>query len=117
MMGISSGARSGRIDKHYTDLAEKFNSLNSKMQAVIREARQATAFMHDNPNGEFNQEDRDKYSDLFTEAISSPNGFFGCIDLLQPMLDVEQGTKTPAEFVAEEEGYDAVEYSAQFNRG
>jgi hypothetical protein len=116
-MAISSNARFVRIDKHYTDLAKKFASLNSQMQAVIREARQATAFMHDNPNGEFDQADRDKYSDLFTEAIATPNGFFGCVDLIQPMLEVEQGAKTPAEFVAEETGYSAVEYSAQFDKG
>lgn len=116
-MGISSGARLGRIDKHYTDLTKKFNSLNSQMHAVIREARLATAFMHDNPSGEFDQADRDKYSALFVEAISTPEGFFGAIDLIQPMLGVEQGTKTPAEFVAEETGYNAAEYSAQFDRG
>lgn len=116
-MGVSSNARLGRIDKHYTDLAKKFNSLNSQMQAVIREARIATAFMHDNPNGEFDQADRDKYSNLFVEAITAPNGFFGCVALIQPMLDVEQGTKTPAQFVAEETGYNAVSFSASFDQG
>lgn len=116
-MAISSNARFVRIGKHYTDLAKKFASLNSQMQAVIREARLAPAFMHDNPNGEFDQADRDKYSDLFTDAITAPNGFFGCVGLIQPMLDVEQGTKTLADFVTEETGYNSVKYSAQFDKG
>lgn len=114
-MGISSSARPTRIDDHYNKLAKEFNSLNSKMHAIIREARVATAFMHDNPKAEFDQADRDKYSDLFVQAITAPNGFFGAAALLQPMIDVEQGAKTAEDFVAEETGYNAVEYSAQFD--
>lgn len=116
-MGISSGAIASRIDKHYTDLEKKFNTLNSQIQVVIREARLATAFMHDDPKNEFTQEDRDKYSAAFVQSITAPNGFLGAVDLLQPMIDVEQGTKTTEEFVTEEAGYDSATYSAMFDKG
>ena len=115
-MSISTGARASRIDNHYTGLAKKFNALNSEMHKIIAESRVATAFMHDDPSAEFDQVDRDKYSDLFVQAIMGESGLFAAVELLQPMLDVEQDTKTPEQFVAEETGYNAVEYSAQFDK-
>lgn len=114
-MSISANARLVRIDDHFISQAKKFNSLNSQLQALIREVSISTAFMHNDPRNEFTQEDRDKYSNEFVKAITAPNGFFGTVALIQPMLDVEQGTKTPAEFVAEETGYNAETFSKQFD--
>jgi len=114
-MGVSSGARAVRIDKKVNQINKQAQSLITQLQGVIKMANTFTAFMHDDPNGEFNQADRDKYSDMFVATISSPTGLMGCIDLIQNMLEVEQGAMTTAEFIAQEQSYSPETYSKTFD--
>ena len=114
-MGVSTGARSGRIDAEPKRIFKNVLQANAQLKVAIKEALIFTAFMHDDPRGEFDQADRDKYSDLFMAAITPPDGLFGTMALLQPMQDVETGVKTPAQYVVEQTGYDATTYSKQFD--
>ena len=114
-MGTSTGARPARIDDEAKRIFKKVLQANAQLKVAIEDALVFTAFMHDDPRGEFDQADRDKYSDLFMTAITPPDGLFGTIALLQPMQDVETGVKTPAQYVAEQTGYDATTYSKQFD--
>lgn len=114
-MAISTNARFIRIDNKVIDINKRAQSLIAQLQGVIKEARLFTAFMHDNQNMEFDQVDRDKYSDMFAETISAPDGLLGCISLVTPMTEVEQGTKTPEDFVLEESAYNSDSYSKRFD--
>lgn len=114
-MSVSAGARAVRIDKEFNEINRQAQTLITQLQGVIKRARVITAFMHDDPNSEFDQADRDKYSDMFVETVSSPTGLMGCVDLVVPLNEVEAGTMTPAEFVAQETDYDQANYSKRFD--
>lgn len=111
-MGISSTARPARIDDEAKRIHRAVIQANSQLAKAINEARQFTAFMHDNPLAEFDQADRDKYSNMFTEAAGA---LMATMNELQPMQAVELGAMTPAEYVAAQEGYVSAEYSARFD--
>ena len=114
-MGTSTGARPARIDDEVHRINKTFLAAHSQMKKAIIEAGVFTAFMHDDPRGEFDQVDRDKYSNMFTAALMAPEGLYGTLPLLQPLNDLETGAITKEQFIAQETGYDATTYSKQFD--
>ena len=112
-MSVSSLARAGRIDSKANSIANQASTLNSQLNSMCNEVLSFAAFMHTDPKTEFTQEDRDKYSDDFAEALSNLNTTLSKLNVL---AGIEAGTVTVQEFL---DGYvgDPVDYSGRFDKG
>lgn len=112
-MSVSLLARAGRIDSAASQTSQKASNLNSQMNAMCDEVLAFAAFMHTDPRSEFSQEDRDKYSAIFAEALGNLHATLSKLDVL---AGIEAGTITVEEFLASYVG-DPVEYSSRFDKG
>lgn len=112
-MSVSAGARLVRIDSAANQTSQKASNLNSQMNSLCDEVLAFAAFMHTDPRNEFSQEDRDKYSAIFAEALGN---LHTTLSKLNVLAGVEDGNVTVEQFLA---GYvgDPVEYSSRFDKG
>ena len=112
-MSISAQARTGRIDSAVSSLIKDALRVNSQLATAVGEAFSFAAFMHSNPNNEFTQEDRDKYSADFAMVFQALSTTMAG---LAPMAQLQSEAITVEQFLALYEG-DVAEYSARFDRG
>ena len=83
------------------------------MNAMCDEVLSFAAFMHADPKTEFSQEDRDKYSAIFAEALGNLHATLRKLDVL---AGIESGSVTVEQFLAGYAG-DPVDYSSRFDKG
>lgn len=112
-MGISALARANRIDSHVNNLANTATSTNSRLNELANSVISFAAFMHTDPEGEFSQADRDKYSDIFAETLTALQT---TLSKFSDLAALEAGTMTIQEFLDSYTG-DVAEYSSQFDKG
>lgn len=112
-MSVSQLARAGRIDSAANSAAQKASNLNSQLNAMADEVLAFAAFMHSDPKAEFSQDDRDKYSADFANALGALHTTLSKLDVL---AGIEQGAVTVEQFLASYTG-SPVEYSARFDKG
>lgn len=112
-MSVSLLARAGRIDSAASQTAQKASNLNSQMNAMCDEVLSFAAFMHTDPRNEFSQEDRNKYSAIFAEALGNLHETLAKLNVL---AGIEQGSITVEQFLASYAG-NPTEYSSRFDKG
>ena len=113
-MSVSQLARAGRIDSEASRLKTQAERLNSQLASVINEALAFAAFMHTDPEAEFTQDDRDKYSADFSAALSEVETTLTGLD---PLSGIEDGSVTVGDFLSSYNGEPAASYSTRFDKG
>lgn len=112
-MSVSQLARAGRIDSAANSSALKASNLNSQLNSMCDEVLAFAAFMHTDPRNEFSQDDRDKYSADFAQALGALHATLSKLDVL---AGIEQGSVTVEQFLSGYAG-DVDDYSARFDKG
>ena len=112
-MSVSQLARAGRIDSAANTAAQKASNLNSQLNSMCDEVLAFAAFMHTDPRNEFNQEDRDKYSAIFAEALGN---LYSTLSKLDVLAGIESGDVTVEQFLLGYTG-NPVDYSSRFDKG
>lgn len=112
-MSVSKFARAGRIDSTANNISVKASDLNSQMNSMCDEVLSFAAFMHTDPGQEIDQQDRDKYSAVFAEALGD---LHQTLSKLNVLAGIESGEITVEQFLASYAG-NPFEYSERFDRG
>mgnify|MGYP003650053985 CR=1 FL=1 len=112
-MSLSKLARAGRIDDEAVTLAKEVEREISKLTVLFDRTLNFTAFMHNDPQSEFSQEDRDKYTAAFLSAMSALNG---ALAKLVPLQALEAETLPQSDFVATFSTEALATYAKQFDR-
>ena len=112
-MSVSLLARAGRIDTEASRLVRQASQLNSQLTSLVNEVNAFAAFMHTDPQTEFSQADRDKYSADFMVQLTAINS---TLEGLQALAGVETQAITVEQFLAQYVG-DVAGYSQRFDRG
>ena len=113
-MSVSKLARAGRIDSRASDLNSRASGLSSQLNSIATEVLLFAGMMHTNANGEFTQEDRDKYGDAFLQTLT---GLQQTLSRFQPLADIESGSVTPQDWLATQDAAAIAEFSKQFDSG
>lgn len=113
-MSVSHLARAGRIDSTASDLNKRASAINSQLNAVASEVLLFAGMMHDNSRTEFEQQDRDKYSANFVATLTELQN---TMNRFAPLMAVESGAMTPADFVATLDATQLSEHVNSFDSG
>ena len=112
-MSVSLQARASRIDNEASRLTRQASQLVSQLNVMVNEVNAFAAFMHTDPQTEFSQADRDKYSADFMAQLTAIQTTLAGLNALGA-LETEQ--MTVAEFLAQYVG-DPISYSTRFDKG
>jgi hypothetical protein len=111
-MALSKLARAGRIDDEAIAVAKEVGREISKLTALFDRALNFTAFMHNDPQLEFSQEDRTKYTTAFLSAMGALNV---ALAKLGPLQALQAETLSKADFVATFSPEALAAYATQFD--
>lgn len=111
-MSVSQLARASRIDSKANDITRRAKNLQLQMNNLFTEVLDFAAFMHTDPQSEFTQADRDKYSDDFVNCLNAINSTMARITILAA---IESGAVTVQEFLDQYTG-DVEVYSNNFSK-
>lgn len=119
-MSLIQSARASRIDNEATRIARDVSNIASQLEALFKRGLDFAAFMHLDPDNEFEPEDKAKYSLEFSKNASL---ILSVIEKLSPLQNIEQERAKSLdaaivainEFVAQH-NIDIDTYSKQFDR-
>jgi hypothetical protein len=112
-MSVSKLARAGRIDSEASRLSKQPNTITSQLSVLVGEVNAFATFMQADPQAEFTQEDKDKYSDSF---MASLGGIQAVLAGLTSLSQLEIDEITVEQFI-NQSPTDPLAYSSRFDKG
>lgn len=111
-MSVSQLARAIRIDDEANRLTKQASGLNSQLNTLVNEVNAFATFAQSDPNAEFTQLDRDKYSSAFVTTLSQIQL---TLSGLSALSQLEVDAITVQQFI-DQSTSNPIEYSARFDK-